>query len=75
MFKVSPTFHNGINFVQISSLPFDQKECFKNWIPMNSVLRMEINSITLSDCVEYSEYEYWFDYQYKKAETRLEISL
>ena len=75
MLKASPTFFEGVNFVQISSLPYEQQSIFQDWIPANSLLKVEINSIMMDDCVDYREYNYWFDFKYQKNSSSLEYSI
>ncbi|MGM0579842.1 MAG: hypothetical protein ACQETL_04130 [Bacteroidota bacterium] len=75
MLKASPNFHQGINFIQISSLPYEQQELFASWVPQSAKMKMEINNITLPDCVEYQDYAYWFDFQYQNQNSLLESSL
>jgi hypothetical protein len=61
MIKVSPTYSKEFNFVQISSLPYDQQIAFNDWVPASSITALEINNIFLPDCVAYQEYNYWFE--------------
>lgn len=75
MLKASPYFHQGINFIQISSLPHEQQQIFEMWVSQSAMMQLEINNIPLPDCVEYQEYAYWFDFQYQKQNSFLESSL
>lgn len=75
MLKASPNFHEGVNFIQVTSLPYEQQQLFKSWIPETSILNIEINNIVLSDCVDYQDYTYWFDFQYQTQDSLLESSL
>lgn len=74
MLKASPNFHQGINFIQISSLPYEQQELFGTWVPQSAKMKLEINNISLHDCVEYQDYAYWFDFQYQNQNSLLESS-
>lgn len=75
MLKASPTFHQGINFIQISSLPYEQQELFGLWVPESAMMKLEINNISLPDCVEYQDYAYWFDFQFESKNSLLESSI
>ncbi|MBK6266432.1 hypothetical protein JKA74_15410 [Marivirga sp. S37H4] len=75
MLKASPNFHKGINFIQISSLPFEQQLDFQTWIPDNCLMQLQINNITLEGCVDYQDYTYWFDFQFEQNNTLLDVSL
>ncbi|MDN4166790.1 hypothetical protein QWY31_14860 [Cytophagales bacterium LB-30] len=68
MDKVRPTFHNGLEFIQVSSLPGSQAQSLGEWLPISSYIKLMVNNISLEDCVLYKEYEYWFEYCYQKAE-------
>ncbi|MFQ3215272.1 MAG: hypothetical protein ACJAT1_000404 [Marivirga sp.] len=74
MIKVSPTYSTGFNFVQISSLPYDQQLAFSDWIPASSISTIEINNISLPDCVAYQEYNYWFECLFLRIGGMLESS-
>ena len=75
MLKASPNFHQGINFIQISSLPYEQQELFASWVPQSAKMKLVINNISLLDCVEYQDYAYWFDFQYQNHNSLLESSI
>lgn len=68
MDKVKPTYLNGLEFVQVSSLPYLQASKLADWLPISSYLQLMVHNINLDDCVLYREYEYWFDYCYTKTE-------
>jgi hypothetical protein len=75
MLKATPNFHQGINFIQISSLPYEQQELFASWVPQSAKMKLVINNISLLDCVEYQDYAYWFDFQYQNHNSLLESSI
>lgn len=75
MLQASPNFHKGINFIQISSLPYDQQALFFSWLPESSLIKMEINDIFMEDCAEYEDYNYWFNFQYQQKESMLELGI
>ena len=53
MYKVSPVFHSGIEFVQLSKLPARQAEQIENRIPVNSLMKIQIGDELLEDCISY----------------------
>lgn len=61
MKKVFPHILQGAGYIQISKLPFNQSLKFRNWISRNSLVKISAGSSIIEDCVQYSEYEYWFD--------------
>jgi hypothetical protein len=74
MFKVSPNYSTNLSFIQVSSLPIEQQVAFMHWIPETSLQQLTINNITMTDCVDYQEYNYWFDFQFHKSGNMLETS-
>lgn len=67
MAKVNPHFDLGTSYVQLSKLPFDQAMEFRTWIPMTSMISLNTTVGRVEDAIQYSEYEYWFDYYYSKT--------
>lgn len=61
MKKVFPHINQGIGYIQISKLPFNQSLKFRSWISRNSLVKVSLGSNIIDDCVQYSEYEYWID--------------
>ncbi len=74
MLKAIPTYDQKFSFIQIASLPFAQQEAFMLWIPTASIQELTINNITLTDCVDYQEYDYWYDFQYQNSTDMLALS-
>jgi hypothetical protein len=60
--KVSPHYDLGTGYVQISKLPFDQALKLRDWLPHTSIIKLRSFDEDLDDCIQYSEYEYWFDF-------------
>lgn len=60
--KASPIFHNGQKILRLSDLPSPQAYLFCSWISdKNYVTLGEENDF---DCVDYVEYEYWYQNHY-----------
>jgi hypothetical protein len=64
MAKVNPHLDLGTGYVQLSRLPFDQAMELKAWLPMTSIISLNTSFGQVNDAVQFSEYEYWFDYYY-----------
>jgi hypothetical protein len=62
--KASPHYDLGTGYVQISKLPFDQVLKLRDWLPQTSIIKLRSLDEDLDDCIQYSEYEYWFDFQF-----------
>lgn len=62
--KATPHIEFGTGYVQISKLPFDQALKLRDWLPQTSFINLTSENSVLKDCIQYSEYEYWFDFQF-----------
>ncbi|MGW8121774.1 hypothetical protein ACV07N_03870 [Roseivirga echinicomitans] len=66
--KVNPHIDLGTGYIQVSKLPFDQILKLREWLPQTSFIRLNLAGQVFEDCIQYSEYEYWFDFQYSGVE-------
>lgn len=73
MFKLQPIYLNGKKFIQLSQMPLRQASMLLSWLPGKSILRLKSEEVELDDCVEYSNYEYWFDNYFRKRQFDLEL--
>ena len=72
MKKISPSFFRGITFIRICNLPQVQHEELVEWLPPTSIINIKIDDIILEDCLQYKDYEYWFENFFIKEEIGLE---
>ena len=56
--KVSPIYYEGNKIIRISDLPQDQSHLFSGWIRSDALV--QLSETTVEDCVQYEDYEYWF---------------
>ncbi len=73
MFKLKPIYLNGKKFIQLSQLPIRQANALLSWLPGKSIVRLINDGVELEDCIDYCNYEYWFDTYFKKREFELEF--
>ncbi len=73
MFKLKPIYLNGKKFIQLSQLPLRQATALLSWLPSKGVLRLKNDGVELEDCVEYSNYEYWFDTYFRKQQFEFDL--
>lgn len=66
MHKAQPHIDMGTGYVQLSRLPFNQAIELRNWLPDTSLITVRAEEGLLVDCIQYSEYEYWFDFNYRQ---------
>ncbi|MCO6358961.1 hypothetical protein BXY85_1440 [Roseivirga pacifica] len=64
MAKAHPHIDLGTSYVQLSKLPFDQALELKSWIPQTSFISLKTAQGYVADAIQYSEYEYWFDFYF-----------
>lgn len=62
--KALPHIDLGTGYVQVSKLPFDQAIRLREWLPQTSFISLQTADQVIEDCIQYSEYEYWFDFQF-----------
>ncbi|MFT7057239.1 MAG: hypothetical protein ACJAR3_002885, partial [Roseivirga sp.] len=43
---------------------FDQALKLREWLPQTSFVNLFSDNSIHKDCIQYSEYEYWFDFQF-----------
>ncbi len=66
MQKAFPHINSGLGYIQLSRLPFNQAIKLRNWLPDTSLITVKAEGDLLDDCIQYSEYEYWFDFNFKE---------
>jgi len=62
MAKVNPHIDLETGYVQLSKLPFDQAIKLRSWLPSTSLITLKTANGQVEDAIQYSEYEYWFDF-------------
>lgn len=67
--KVNSTIYKGIEYVQISALPPDQKEKLLQTINRDLLIKILVDGKLVGNCLQFKDYEIWFDNIYK-AETK-----
>ena len=79
--KVNSTIYKGIEYVQVSSLPADQREKLLQTINHDLFIKILVEEKLIGNCLLFKDYEIWFDNIYKpqshvnpRAEGRVEQS-
>lgn len=73
MRKVNPHINLGKDYVEISKLPFDQALEIRANFPSSSFQNIQTKDGFVDDVLEYDQYEYWYDFQYKSLERDFEF--
>jgi hypothetical protein len=61
MNKAFPHITQGAGYIQLSKLPLNQGIKLKKWLSNNSLMKLRKDNRVIEDCIQFSEYEYWFD--------------
>jgi hypothetical protein len=62
--KVNSTIYKGIEFVEISSLPSDQKTILLQTINPDLLIKILVDGKLMPRCLQYKDYEEWYDNAY-----------
>jgi hypothetical protein len=65
--KVKAEIFKGIEYVQINRLPDEQRTGFLESLNRNLVIKILIDGKIVSNCVQYSDYEMWFENVYHNS--------
>ena len=63
--KVNSTIYKGIEYVQVSSLPANQKERLLQTINHDLFIKIMVDDKLIGNCLLFKDYEIWFDNIYK----------
>lgn len=63
--KVNSTIYKGIEYVQVSSLPVDQKEKLLQTINHDLFIKILVDEKLIGNCLLFKDYEIWFENVYK----------
>ncbi|MBL6447412.1 hypothetical protein JMN32_13930 [Fulvivirga sp. 29W222] len=72
---IEAKIYRGIEYVRISELPEDQKTSIKNWVNMDVVIKIQTETVLMSDCILFKDYEFWFKKIHTSAVTTEEVSM
>jgi hypothetical protein len=59
--KVNSTVYKGIEFVEISSLPIEQKTSLLQTINPDLLIKILVDGKLMPRCLQYRHYEEWYD--------------
>ncbi|MDH5381693.1 MAG: hypothetical protein OEW75_12615 [Cyclobacteriaceae bacterium] len=69
MTKIKSRLFKGIEFIQLRDLPANQKNNFLEWLDKDNIINIQVGSKVEKDCVQYSDYCYWFEQQENNTES------
>ena len=59
--KVNSRVYKGIEYVQLSDLPREQQLLIVESLNEDSFIKILIEKNVLSECIQYKEYDLWFE--------------
>ena len=70
--KVNSTIYKGIEFVEISALPNEQKTSLLQSVDPELLIKIVVDGKLIPRCLQYKDYEEWYDNSYRPLQKRLE---
>ena len=63
--KVNSTIYKGIEFVEISALPNEQKTSLLQTVSPDLFIKILVDGKLMPRCIQYKDYEEWYDNSYR----------
>ena len=63
--KVNSTIYKGIEFVEISALPNEQKTSLMQTVSPDLFIKILVDGKLMPRCIQYKDYEEWYDNSYR----------
>ncbi len=68
--KVNSTIYKGIEFVEISALPNEQKTSLMQTVSPDLLIKILVDGKLMPRCIQYKDYEEWYDNSYRPTESK-----
>ena len=65
--KVNSTIYKGIEFVEISTLPSEQKTILLQTINPELLIKILVDGKLMPRCLQYKDYEEWYDNAFRPS--------
>ncbi len=65
--KAICSIYKGIEYVQISTLPVDQRERLLQTINSELLIKILVDGKVLGNCLQFKDYDRWFDNVYRPS--------
>jgi hypothetical protein len=70
--KVNSTIYKGIEFVEISALPNEQKTSLLQTVSPDLFIKILVDGKLMPRCIQYKDYEEWYDNSYRPTASKEE---
>jgi hypothetical protein len=60
--KAIPHRVAATEYIRLSELPAPQAQQLREWLPESFLTKLEAQNGVMDDCIDYDDYEFWYDY-------------
>ena len=71
--KVNSTVYKGIEFIEISSLPNDQKASLLETLDPELFIKIMVDGKLIPRCLQFKDYEAWYDSSFHSSASSKEL--
>lgn len=68
--KVNSKIYKGIEYIQLTDLPNEQQDLIVQHLEEDDFIKILVENSVISDCIQYKDYEAWFDTIFRKPSTK-----
>jgi hypothetical protein len=72
--KINSTIYKGIEFVEISALPIEQKTSLLQTVNPDLLIKILVDGKLMPRCLQYKDYEEWYDNFYRPSTNKKEVN-
>ncbi|MTI39035.1 hypothetical protein [Fulvivirga lutimaris] len=62
--------YKGIEYIQISDLSLNEQLAIREWLTLDTIIKIQTESELLTECVQYKDYTYWVENVLSKQATQ-----
>lgn len=73
--KIKPKRQGATEYVRLSKLPNEQVDDLLGWLPESCLTKISSGKRLLDDCIEYEDYEFWYENCYAAGKDFFEEEL
>ncbi len=73
--RATPENYKGIEYIQISSLPAEQKKAIYQSISHKSIINILKEDALLNDCLQYQHYVSWYETVFKSVAQDVQVNV
>ena len=65
MQKLNPSCQGAIEYVRLTDMSGRQAETLLDWLPQSYFTKVKSEACLMEDCIEYEDYEFWYEHCYQ----------